>query len=51
MIGDELPEIDKLPKLPPLVEDYIHFADADILKHVLIQAVGRWDEINEEVPI
>ena len=49
MIGDDLPEIDELPKLPPLVEDCIHFADADTIKHIMIQAVGRWDEIGKEI--
>ena len=47
MIGEQLPEIDELPKMPPLVEGYINFADAETIKHVLIQAVGRWDELGE----
>ena len=49
MIGDELPPLEELPKLPPLFKDYINFADVDQIKHILIQAVGRWDTLKEPI--
>ena len=49
MIGDHLPPLDELPKLPPIVEDYIDHADIAKTKHILIQAVGRWDTLGERI--
>ena len=45
MIGDELPALDTLPELPLHTADYIDHAGEAEIKHILIQAIGRWDAV------
>ena len=51
MIGEPLPEIDNLPELPLHTANYIDHADESEIKHILIQAVGRWDTLKEPISL
>ena len=46
MIGDDLPDLDNLPELPLHTANYIDHAGKAEVKHILMQAVGRWDVLD-----
>ena len=48
VLGEPLPEIEDLAKLPRTVLDYLDKASADELRALLIEVVGRWDAITHE---
>ena len=49
LMGGDLPPFDELPYLPDLINDYINHANINVLKHIIIQSVGRWDTIAEGI--
>ena len=46
MIGDDLPLLEQLPELPSDVAHFVDHANAEQIKHLLIQTIGRWDVVN-----
>ncbi|QDU35455.1 hypothetical protein KS4_35380 [Poriferisphaera corsica] len=50
MIGDDLPDLDNLPELPTHTANFIDRAGEAEIKHILFQAVGRWDTLKELIP-
>ncbi|QQE12111.1 hypothetical protein JD969_01150 [Planctomycetota bacterium] len=48
VLGEPLPELEDLAKLPPVILSYLDGATPNELRALLIEVVGRWDAFKSQ---